>query len=562
MSVFRELRSAALEVAPAGSAALTLGAGVMLLVSGATPSDPERFLFISRIAPLFLIEISHFLSSILGLVLVLLAFGLRRRLDAAWVATVVVTALAAVLALLKGFNWPETTALGLLWLVLLPLHPAFPRTSRLTRMEITPGWLLSAGAAVIGAAALGWWSFSHADYSDTLWWRALTDADATRSIRASAGAAILLLAVGLWRMLATPATPPIVGDDDPQFEKIRAILASAEEADPSANLALLGDKRFLFSQSGDSFLMFGVRGRSWIALGAPIGKREERMELLWRFRELADAHAARPALYGIGPDILPEVVELGLAIQKTGESAAVPLDSFSIQGRRREVLRRNWRKAGETGASFEVLTPDQARAEIGQLRIISDAWLGHHAGGDKSFSMGGFEPRYVAEFPCAVVRVHARIVAFATIWTTADRSSFSMDLMRYDNDAPKNVMDYLFVELLQWGRTEGYSAFEFGMAPLAGLEDRPLAPIMSRVGRLLFERGEELYNFRGVRRYKDKYDPVWQPRYIAAPHKWAIPILLADVGLLSSGGVSGLTKRPKRDENPSPTPVDEPVAAS
>jgi phosphatidylglycerol lysyltransferase len=69
---------------------------------------------------------------------------------------------------------------------------------------------------------------------------------------------------------------------------------------------------------------------------------------------------------------------------------------------------------------------------------------------------------------------------------------------------------------------------------------------MSRVGNLLFERGEEIYNFRGVRRYKDKYDPVWQPRYLAAPSKWAIPMLLADVGLLSSGGVAGLTRRAKR----------------
>ena len=130
-------------------------------------------------------------------------------------------------------------------------------------------------------------------------------------------------------------------------------------------------------------------------------------------------------------------------------------------------------------------------------------------------------------------------MAFATLWTTASRSAFSMDLMRYADDAPKNVMDFLFVELIDWGREQGYDAFEFGMAPLAGLEDRPLAPIMSRVGRLLFERGEEIYNFQGVRRYKDKYDPLWQPRYIAAPHKWAIPILMADVGLLSSGGVVG-----------------------
>jgi phosphatidylglycerol lysyltransferase len=122
-----------------------------------------------------------------------------------------------------------------------------------------------------------------------------------------------------------------------------------------------------------------------------------------------------------------------------------------------------------------------------------------------------------------------------------------MDLMRYSDDAPKNIMDFLFVELLNWGRAQGYEAFEFGMAPLAGLEDRPLAPIMSRVGKLLFERGEEIYNFQGVRRYKDKYDPVWHNRYIAAPHKWTIPILLADVGLLSSGGVAALAKRPKRD---------------
>ena len=548
MSFLRDLRPAALEAAPIVSAALVLGAGVMLLVSGATPSDPDRFNWLAALAPLWLIEISHFISSILGLLLVLLAFGLRRRLDAAWVASMTVMALAAVLALLKGFNWGQTVALSLIFLVLAPLHAAFPRTSRLTRMEITPGWLASAVAAMAGAGALGWWSFAHADYSDTLWWKVMGDADATRSLRASAGAAILLLVVGLWRLVATAATPPIVGDHDPDFEKVRDILSKAEDPEPSANLALLGDKRFLFSQSGESFLMFGVRGRSWVALGPPVGKREERMELLWRFRELADAHAARPGLYGIGPDVLPEVVELGFSIQKIGESATVPLDQFSLQGRRREVLRRNWRKAGETGACFEVLEHADVEAQMGELRRVSDVWLTHHAGGDKQFSMGGFEERYVGEFPCALVRVDGVIVAFATIWTTADKSAFSMDLMRYADEAPKNVMDYLFVELLHWGKAEGYTAFEFGAAPLAGLEDRPLAPIMSRVGRLLFERGEELYNFRGVRRYKDKYDPVWQPRYIAAPRKWAIPILMADVGLLSSGGVSGLTRRPKKDE--------------
>ena len=548
MPLWRDLKPAAFAAAPPVGAVLTLTAGVMLVASGAMPSEPFRFMRLMEIAPVYLIEVSHFLSSVLGLTLVMLAFGLRSRLDAAWAATMVALLAAASLALLKGFNWEQTAALVLLAVLLAPFRGAFPRQARLSRMEVTPGWLVSAACALLGVGLRGLWSFEHADYADQAWWRVMGDADSARSIRAWVGAAIALFAFGVWRLFASAATPPVVGEADPDFERVRGILAGAEVAEPASNLALLGDKRFLFSASGDSLLMFGVRGRSWIALGTPVGRREERLELLWRFRELADAHAARPGLYGLGADDLPDVVELGFSIQKVGESAAVPLETFSVEGRRHGNLRRAWRKAAEEGATFEVLHGAEVEAILPVLQGISNQWLAHHAGGEKGFSMGGFTPGYVAEFPVALVRVYGRPVAFATLWTTAARSSYSMDLMRYSDEAPKNIMDYLFVELIGWGRRQGYQAFEFGMAPLAGLEDRPLAPMMSRVGNLLFERGEEIYNFQGVRRYKGKYDPVWQPRYVAAPHKWAIPILLADVGLLSSGGVAGLAKRPRRTE--------------
>jgi phosphatidylglycerol lysyltransferase len=548
MRFLRDLRPAAFAAAPWTFALLTLASGILLLASGATPSAPERFMRLIQVTPVYLIETAHFLSSILGLTLVMLAFGLRARLDAAWYATLGVLLLAATLALLKGFNWEESATLIVLAVLLAPFHRAFPRKARLSRMEVTPGWLVSALAAVVGAGLLGLWSFQHSDYADRPWWRVMVDADAARAIRAWAGAALGLFGFGLWRLFASAATPPVVGEADPDFEHVRAILAKAEVAEPGSNLALLGDKRFLFSPSGDSFLMFGVRGRSWLALGAPVGRRDERLELMWQFRELADSHAARPGFYGLSAEDLPDVVELGFTIQKVGESAAVPLDTFSIEGRRRGNLRRAWRKAAEEGATFEVVQGEALAAAMPALQAISDQWLAHHAGGEKTFSMGAFTPAYVAEFPVAVVRQDGRPVAFATLWTTAGRSSFSMDLMRYSDEAPKNIMDYLFVELIAWGRAEGYSAFEFGMAPLSGLEDRPLAPIMSRVGNLLFERGEEIYNFQGVRRYKGKYDPLWQPRYIAGPHRWQIPILMADIGLIASGGAAGLAKRP----NPEP----------
>jgi phosphatidylglycerol lysyltransferase len=541
-----DFRPAALAGAPGLMALLTASAGAMLLASGATPSDPAWFLWLADHTPTWLIQISSFVSSILGVVLVMLAFGLSRRLDAAWAASEGVLVLAAALAPFKGSGLAESAVLLTLALVLAPCHAAFNRTARLSRLEVSPGWMLSAAAALIGAGLVGWWSFQNLDDAGKPLLRVIGDQDATRAIRSSAGAAAVLLAIGVWRLFATPAKPAVIGETDPHFSRVRAVLASAEVAEPASNLALRGDKRFLFSDSGKSFLMFGVRGRSWIALGLPIGLRSEQVELLWRFRELADAHAARPGVYGLGPDGLPDIIELGFAVQKVGETAAVPLGSFSVEGRKLGNIRRSWRKTGEEGGCFEVVPVGGAWPIMDELRRVSDEWLSHHSGGEKTFSLGGFEPQYVAEFPLAIVRAEGRIVAFATLWTTGSGETFSMDLMRYADEAPKNVMDFLFVELMRWGQEQGYQAFEFGMAPLAGLEERRLAPIMSRVGRLLFERGEEIYNFRGVRRFKDKYDPVWQPRYIAAPHKWAIPILLADVGLLSSGGVAGLNFHPRR----------------
>ncbi len=561
MALRREFRPAVLAAAPLVGAILVMAAGAMLIASGATPSSPERFMRLSLALPTLVIDISHFASSVLGLVLVMLAFGLRSRLDAAWAASIVVLAVTALLALSKGLIWEEGMILAAICAFLAPLRPAFPRKAALSQMEVSPGWLLSAGAAVAGAGLLGLWFFSHVSYEDRPFWSTMVDGDVARSIRAWAGAALAFLGFGLWRLVATAATPKVIGEDDPDFERVRAVLAASESAEPLSNLALLGDKRFLFSESGQSFLMFGVRGRSWIALGGPVGRRDERLELLWRFRELADAHAARPGLYGIGPDDLPDIVELGFSIQKIGECARLPIQDFAFEGQTRAKIRRAWRQVRDGGAEFEVISPGGIDDILPELSAISDEWLARQSGGDKAFALGGFNPGYLREFPVAIARWEGRIVAFANLWPTASRDAFSIDLMRYNWAAPKRIMDFLFVELISWGREQGYGYLDFGNAPLAGLEDRPLAPMMTRVGRLMFDLGEDVYNFQGVRSYKDKFHPNWEPRYAAAPAKWAIAILLADVSLLSSGGFAGLTRRSKKGEIPPPRKA-EPLAGA
>jgi phosphatidylglycerol lysyltransferase len=134
-------------------------------------------------------------------------------------------------------------------------------------------------------------------------------------------------------------------------------------------------------------------------------------------------------------------------------------------------------------------------------------------------------------------------VAFANLWPTATRDELSIDLMRFHPSAPRGVMDFLFIELMLWARTQGYHWFNLGMAPLAGLEQRPLAPTWHRLASLLYRYGENFYNFEGLRRYKQKFDPVWQPRYLAAPGGLALPRVLVDVTTLIAGGMREVLRK-------------------
>jgi phosphatidylglycerol lysyltransferase len=143
----------------------------------------------------------------------------------------------------------------------------------------------------------------------------------------------------------------------------------------------------------------------------------------------------------------------------------------------------------------------------------------------------------------AVVRSEGNPTAFANLWTSGTKDELSVDLMRFGNEAPRGAMDYLFIELMKWGRAQGYQWFNLGMAPLAGLERHPLAPAWHRVGNFVFRYGEHFYNFEGLRRYKTKFEPVWEPKYLVARGGLALPRVLVDVSVLIAGGMKELFAR-------------------
>jgi len=142
-----------------------------------------------------------------------------------------------------------------------------------------------------------------------------------------------------------------------------------------------------------------------------------------------------------------------------------------------------------------------------------------------------------------VARQEGRVVGFVNVLAPETRHELSADLMRYRPDAMKGVMEFLFAQLLLHGKAEGYHYFSMGMAPLSGLDSRPLAPLWGRLGTAVFRHGEHFYNFQGLRAYKEKFSPEWSPRYLACPGGLALPRILANVGSLIAGGLGGIVRR-------------------
>lgn len=527
---------------PSFFAGLTLVSGAVLLFSGATRALPERMAILRNILPLSVLEVSHLLASVIGMLLLILARGLQRRLDAAYWLTLLLLVAGAVFSLLKGIDFEEATFLGLLALALLPAHKLFYRRASLFSTNFSPGWIVAI-LAIFGCAAwLVVFSHKHVEYSHSLWWefsfRHGGAPTALRALVAAAAAGLLFALASLIRPQAPRHEPPSAAE----LERARPLIRRYRSA--QAHLALMGDKHLLFGPAGKAFVMYDIEGRSWVSMGDPIGEDEDaRRELVWNFMEQCERAGGWPVFYQVSPADLDLYLEVGMNLLKIGEEARVQMATFNLDGKPKKNLRNTVNKLAREGLRLEIIPADAVMPLLPRLKAISDAWLADKHVREKRFSLGAFDPEYLKRTPMALVWQGDTLLAFANLFLTETKEEASVDLMRHAPSAPAGIMDFLFVELMQWARQEGYRWFNLGMAPLAGLTARRMAPLWSRFGALVFGRGERFYNFQGLKRYKDKFDPEWEPRYMAVPGGIALPMILANVASLISGGLAGVVRR-------------------
>ncbi|WP_320129837.1 bifunctional lysylphosphatidylglycerol flippase/synthetase MprF [uncultured Sphaerochaeta sp.] len=511
-------------------------AGAVLIFSGATPAIKTRLMFLDPFIPLPLLEFSHFAASLTGLALLVIADALRRRIDGAYYLTIILLIVGAVLSLLKGFDWEEALVMGFVLLLLLPSRQLFYRHAAMLSPSSGLPWFIGVGTVFAVAIWLGLFSFKHIQYSSELWWVFEFKKDAPRALRAGLGLGISAAIISL-RLLLSPVFKLTHRTYEKDRETLETIRKKGNRA--SAELSLLGDKYFFINESKNAFLMYGEINNMLVVMGDPIGEEQTFPDLLWTFYEQARRQGLRVVWYEISSSYLPVFVELGMHIFKLGEEAVVDLRTFTLEGSAGRNLRPPRNKMIREQYSFTVFSKEETTSHIQELRTISNAWLASKNAKEKGFSLGYFDEAYISQFPCAVVMKENTIVAFANLWSSGDAKELSVDLMRHLDEAPGGVMEYLFIECMLWGKEQGYEHFDLGMAPMSGLETRQGAPLWNKGVNFLFQNGEGIYNFQGLRSFKNKFNPNWTPVYLAVPSSVttaSLPIVAMNITQLVGKG--------------------------
>lgn len=511
---------------------ITFLAGSMLIVSSATPAFARRLAMLRHFVPLWALESSQLASSVVGVLLLFVARGLLRRLDAAWWLTLALVAVSLVLSVIKGLAFVEAGLLALLLALLLFSRRSFGRRASLFAERFTASWFISVAIVLMCAAWVMFFAYRNVPYESDLWWQFAFDERASRSLRAMLASTLFAGAFCVWQLLRL-APGRFVHPSEQDLSDAAQIVRAQERSD--AGLAMMGDKSFLFSASRQSFLMYAKHGRTWAALHDPVGPRGEWAELIGKFVALAHRHGGRAAFYQIRADSLPLYLDSGLTLMKLGEEARVALDRFDLDGPKRSALRYALRRAERDGCTAEVIDAEHVMAHLEILRSISDCWLNSRAGREKSFSVAAFIETYLSGQSVMLVRQNGVPVAFATFMTTDLNVDATVGVMRHLPDALPYVMDYLFVQLALRLKSAGYHFLSLGVAPFSGVRPMPLGSPLHQLGSMIWRFGGRFYNFQGLRAFKGKFQPRWEPRYLAVSG-WASALLtLVDLSILAGG---------------------------
>ncbi len=507
--------------------------GLILLLSASVPGIMSRIRIAQELLSFPIINVSHQLTVAAGFLLLGLSRGIEYSVKRTYDLTMLALILAALFSIFKGIDYEEAIFLIIVALLLRISKGQFYRESYVltwgkTIFDIMVIAIITSMYILIGYVNL---PISKIAFPEKFLPYVIVDyRDLFSSALIGLVIASTILFVGY--LISLPKKWKFEKSIGPEQEIINHL--SVYQGKVLSHLIFLHDKYIFWNNKKNVLVPFQKYADKLVILGDPIGEKHEISNAIEEFQEIADLHGFTPVFYQVSDDMLPYLHGHGFAFFKLGEEAFVDLRDFSLAGNKMKGLRALKNKFNREKYIFELLEPPFSTVLLEELRGISDQWLQGRK--EKGFSLGFFDEKYLNKAPIAIVRdENEQIQGFLSIMYVYDhKKTISVDLMRIRPESPAGTIDFLFLSLIDWAKEQGYDRFNMGMAPLANVGLSRFSFLSEKIAAQIFLHGHFIYHFQGLRKFKEKYTDIWEPKYLAYRRKSSLPMIMAQITLLIS----------------------------
>lgn len=280
-----------------------------------------------------------------------------------------------------------------------------------------------------------------------------------------------------------------------------------------SHLINLKDNKFFFEADLEVGIIFQENKLNIFVLGDPIGNSKNIFEFLNRLLILAEKRGKYIVFYQTSTKFLNYYNGLNFNMFKLGEEGIIPLEKWSLSGKSKRGFRATLNQAEKLEYEFKIIKPPFDSCTYKELTDISENWLAERT--EMTFSVGRHDYEYLNSSSIGVIKEKKtdKIIGFVSLMPTHTNNTISIDLIRWKENSNIAMMDLLYLNILQWAKEQNFSYFNLGMAPLSSSYD-DTKTWKDTIFSSVYSNSKYFYSFKGLRRYKEKFKPNWEEKYL------------------------------------------------
>lgn len=521
--------------------------GCINIVSVLTPPIADRVKLLLQFLPQSAIHASNVFVLLLGVVLIVCSAFLLKGLRNAWILALMVSIFSLIGHITKAIDYEEASLALFAVITLLITRKQYYLKGNKSLQEFN--WLtaLAIFGAVIIYGIVGFYFLDKRHFGIDFSWHQSISATLRNLIFIDSGlhpltrfaksfeTSLNILGVASVVLLLYSFIKPYVYEHETERHDLEKAHSLIEKYGRSAMdyFKTYADKNLFFSENFDAFVAYKFTAGYAVALEEPVC--EDKPDIISAVVNEFDAFCfnnnLKTAYYRIDEQRLDLFTQLDKKSVIIGQEAIVDTEQFSLEGRDRKSLRNGLNSLNKKGFKIITYNPPLSDGLLQKLKFVSDDWLNVTDRDEMVFAEGMFNwDEIKAQTVITLESSDEKVMAFLNLVPDYKKDEATYDLIRKTADAPGANMDALIIELIKYCQTNKIKYLNLGLAPMSGIEEAKNLP--ERTIKFAFEKLKQFKHYQGLRDFKDKFDPVWQTKYLVYENSYdliQLPIALNKV---------------------------------